>query len=295
MNNAMILIKKNVWVFFYAGAQAHLSFIVDSKKLRTKISNKEITEHLFLESSSLIVSFYCLKMLGKYQRITDDDKGEETGMEMSENVVKLENISLDEPEGEDQYTIKVLYKEQSHLIKGLNENSNVLQLKQLLEPIFQMSPERQRLIFAGKLLKPDNKTLESFKLLHNSSVHLFPIPLPAPPAAVATRVDGTENPLVAQVAQAANPDMAHAPVHFDPLVAQTGREVKLWCLVLLFLSGMTLFNNLSYMSSTGEFFRLKNFSQLTDSSSCLLCAGKVGAGDFDTLVTIADTVSVLKI
>lgn len=42
-------------------------------------------------------------------------------------------------------------------------------------------------------------------------------------------------------------------IHYDPQIGQSSREVKLWSLVLLFLSGMTLFNNISFFTSTGRF------------------------------------------
>lgn len=43
----------------------------------------------------------------------------------------------------------------------------------------------------------------------------------------------------------------------------------MWCMILMFLSGITLFNNLSYMSATG----------------------RVGANTLDAFVTIIDSVS----
>lgn len=45
----------------------------------------------------------------------------------------------------------------------------------------------------------------------------------------------------------------HLPIHFDPEVGQTIREVKMWSYILVIISAMTIFSNVSYLGSTGHF------------------------------------------
>lgn len=147
------------------------------------------------------------------------------------------------------FNIKVLLKESSHTVSHLLPSSTVLELKNAIDAKFEVPPARQRLIYAGKQLKPDDKQLSFFKIPDNASVHVFPIPIPT---AVSVSDSSTHNPLQFTTATAMN-DFHHSPIYFDPFVTQTTREVRLWCIILIFLSGMTLFNNVSYMTTTGNF------------------------------------------
>eukprot|EP00601_Ochromonadales_sp_CCMP2298_P027028 CAMPEP_0173292964 /NCGR_PEP_ID=MMETSP1143-20121109/13026_1 /TAXON_ID=483371 /ORGANISM="non described non described, Strain CCMP2298" /LENGTH=151 /DNA_ID=CAMNT_0014232421 /DNA_START=211 /DNA_END=663 /DNA_ORIENTATION=- len=79
----------------------------------------------------------------------------------------------------DSYKVKVLYREKAHEVAGLGSSSTVGELKRLAETALGVPPPLQRLIFAGKQLKPDEKLLSDFKLGPNASVHLFPLPVPA--------------------------------------------------------------------------------------------------------------------
>lgn len=74
------------------------------------------------------------------------------------------------------------------------------------------------------------------------------------------------------------------PAHYDPYVLQTGREIKMWCVLLIFLSAISLFNNLSYFSATG----LLPIS-LSISILLMLLAGNFGNGNLDTFVFLLDT------
>jgi hypothetical protein len=141
----------------------------------------------------------------------------------------------------------------------LSESTRVAELKNSIEAVTTVPTAQQRLICAGKQLKPDTKTLVEFKVTPGSSIHLFPLPPPAQAVPVANAVEGasTFNPITAHGVSAgsaavATGDVVHRPIHFDPQINQTSREVKLWCLILMFLSGMTLFNNLSFVSATGK-------------------------------------------
>ncbi len=197
-----------------------------------------------------------MQSTNKYQRITDEENANAMEVELpSVNIEPTAPVLLSDEKSQ-AFTIKIMFKESTHVVTSLSEQSSITELKALLEPVFDIPSNRQRFIFAGKQLKPDDKSLSSFKVYNNASIHLFPLPAPTAPTAVsvlpagATAVGGTSyNPIVAVQA---TPEFVQSPVHFDPFVSQTSREVKLWCLILLFLSAMTLFNNLSYMSSTGK-------------------------------------------
>lgn len=222
-------------------------------------------------------------MLGtnRYQRIGNDDTPN-GGTEMTDLVqpsAPVENEATSNPMNLDNrcFCVKVLFKEKSHDICNLSDTSTVGELRIVVEAVTSVPSSIQRLIYAGKQLKPDNKLLSEFKITAGASIHLFPLPAPTQvtPVANAVEVGGgapaTYNPIsVSAVAASGQQDVAHRPIHFDPTINQTAREVRLWCMVLMFLSGMTLFNNLSFITATG----------------------KLGQGPLDSVVTVIDTVCV---
>jgi len=65
-------------------------------------------------------------------------------------------------------------------MNNIQQDSTILQLKESIAVITTIVPIRQRLIFSGKQLKPDDKTISSFKIIDNSSIHLFPLPEAVP-------------------------------------------------------------------------------------------------------------------
>ena len=71
------------------------------------------------------------------------------------------------------------------------KKSTVQQLKEKIEKATNMSANIQRLIYTGKDLKPDNQSLNSFKVTDNVSVHLFPLSVPQASRVVA---DTNNNP-----------------------------------------------------------------------------------------------------
>eukprot|EP00598_Pedospumella_elongata_P000637 CAMPEP_0184981400 /NCGR_PEP_ID=MMETSP1098-20130426/11133_1 /TAXON_ID=89044 /ORGANISM="Spumella elongata, Strain CCAP 955/1" /LENGTH=327 /DNA_ID=CAMNT_0027504959 /DNA_START=162 /DNA_END=1145 /DNA_ORIENTATION=+ len=169
------------------------------------------------------------------------------------------------------FSVKILLKEKSYDVGNLTPSTTIAALKSAIESATDVPPPLQRLIAAGKQLKPDTKTLLDFKIVAGASIHLFPLPPPSQATPVATAVENGATSNVVQVWGAPahnNTGGGHQPIHFDPFINQTAREVRLWCLILMFLSGMTLFNNLSYMAATG----------------------KLGSGTLDSFVTIIDTV-----
>jgi hypothetical protein len=170
--------------------------------------------------------------------------------------------------GSSGFHVRLLFKEKVFDIMSptLSELSTVGELKRDVEKQCDVPSNRQRLIFSGRLLSPDDKQLQFFKVKSGSSVHMFPIP--APPinsfeiaSETATESSGTSsntipvldfsfgmNPLSVRRTRTA----AMIPVYFDPAVNQTSREVRLWCFILVFLSAMTLINYAAiFMDPTG--------------------------------------------
>lgn len=157
--------------------------------------------------------------------------------------------------------LKVHCKERLYEL-SINSTRTIAQLKQELTTLTELPAYRQRLIYSGKLLRPEDQTLASFHIPNHASIHLFPLPeiVATSSAAGAVAVDGSSNPMHASAVPtpsivprtgAAN-FPTHTPAHFDPSIQQFSREVKMWCSVLLLLSGFALFNNFSYFTSTGN-------------------------------------------
>jgi hypothetical protein len=240
----------------------------------------------------------------RYQRIGNDESGLENAMEMSSlsepsaPPVEQTNPLVPRESGE-SFAVKVLLKEKTFELTGLTNDMQIGAFKSAIQGVTSVQPAHQRLIFAGKQLKPDTKTLGEFKIVAGSSIHLFPLPVATPPIPVANAVEtggATYNPITAQGVSAAATAAAedgHRPIHFDPYINQTSREVKLWCLILMFLSAMTLFNNLSFVTSTGMlrfYFSLKCRCSVLISGLCALFIGRLGSGVLDSIVTVLDTV-----
>jgi hypothetical protein len=181
-------------------------------------------------------------------------KYHKVGDEEAQPVADVELGSLPEQSSGRQFTLKILHRETTSQISGLTELSTVAQLKHEIEMVTQTPAAQQRLIFSGRPLRPDDKTLKSFNITNGSSIHLFPLPVAQATPVGQTAIAANAAPLapLANMLQPAAFDIAHLPIHFDPLISQHIREVKLWSLILVFLSGMTLFNNISYSISTGK-------------------------------------------
>ncbi len=172
------------------------------------------------------------------------------------------------------FEIKVLYKERQFDIADLYPNSSIYDLKMKMATLTEVPIGLQRFIFAGKQLKPDDKPLSFFNIVHGSKVHLFPIPAMAPvaqPAVDVTAFGGVQNALHRSTNMNNNnnnfnnvndPYMMEGPmagvnaaqVALDPRFSETPREVKLGCMILLFFSSMDLFNNLTMVTSTGKLY-----------------------------------------
>eukprot|EP01031_Cornospumella_fuschlensis_P028911 gene28911-34889_t len=118
----------------------------------------------------------------------------------------------------------------------------------------------------GKPMRPDEATLASYKLTDNAHIHLFPIPIQPVnlPVATPSATPSAPTNFPYPRAQPTHPpttlfnveiDTHHhlTPVHYDAYISHHGREVKMWCIILLFLSTISLFNNLTYFTATGKF------------------------------------------
>lgn len=204
-----------------------------------------------------------LRMSARYARLSDeshhDDEanGPTVAINVSDVMNPIDSTVQHEKNSPSQseFKLRLLHKEKVDEIEGINEGTTILELKSLIEAKTGVKIPQQRLIHAGKQLKPDGKDLKFFKILNNSTIHLFPIPEHTPVVANAQEVnsDGITATRMVPLAVTANMDIPHQPIHFDPFISQSTREVKLWCFILIFLSSLTLVNNLSFILSTGQF------------------------------------------
>ena len=144
----------------------------------------------------------------------------------------------------------------------MTTTTKVSELKLSISNITGITIPQQRLIYAGRRLDNDDKPLSDFKITGACTIHLFPIPLANLTTdanstvinininqAGSTQPGGTINPLHGALGTDAFHMPSHTPLHFDYNVAQTTREVKLWCMILMFLSFMTLIDVLTSLVS----------------------------------------------
>ena len=172
---------------------------------------------------------------------------------------------------DDIISIKVLNKEKAIDINNISKNDTIKQLKEKVYTLTEIEPPLQRLIYGGKPLRPDDKTLSFFKIENGTTVHLFPIPVAAASAINTTATNATVNTSSIPYSNFTSSSIDNNPnlsnLLYDPYVQETCRQVKVWSIILLVLSYMALFNNTSYILSTGYF----------------------GNGFLDSIVTLLDT------
>lgn len=188
-------------------------------------------------------------MATKYVKLSSEDSPPE-----DEVGVDMVRIDVNNNQVDSGLSLKILFKETSFLIDNLSLADSVLDLKKSVSQISEVPIISQRLIFAGKPLKPDDKPLSFFKIENNSNIHLFPIPI-----AQSVSVTSPTSTNIEIATPVANPMLDRLPFtptstftgESDPVYSQSSREVRLWSLILLFLSSMTLINNLSYYVSSG--------------------------------------------
>lgn len=203
---------------------------------------------------------------------------EEANINPMMNVELTPSDSKKPAENTNGFRIKVLYKERTYELNDLTPTTTIMELKRRIEAITEVPVLRQRLIATGKPLKPDEKTLEFFKIIENTSVHLFPIPevTAAPVVATPTATNATPTADIVNTYNNAwltppnnGPSFpAFRSMYYDMAMEQSVREVKLWCFILVSLSAMELLLNFNYLTATG----------------------KIGHGTLDSILFVFDTI-----
>ena len=105
----------------------------------------------------------------RYQRLGNDDNIPEVETEMvnvpsAPNTVQMNPIVTERNESAADVTlsVRVLFKEKSFDITGLSDATSISEFKSSIEEATTIPANLQRLIFAGKQLKPDTKLLSEF-------------------------------------------------------------------------------------------------------------------------------------
>ena len=158
----------------------------------------------------------------------------------------------------------VLYKEKIFDISKISSSATVASLKIRVSAVCEVSATRQRLVFSGKPLRPDSKTLESFHITSNSCIHLFPLPeatLTHDVAPVASSLTVVSQPTPTNRLHGPSymellgsfSSNNHTPMHFDPDIRLSCSEVRGWCYLLFFMSGMTFMDHISLIIFKGYF------------------------------------------
>ena len=162
----------------------------------------------------------------------------------------IEMPSTHSPMFSDEFKVRILNRENAVEIQGLSSAMTIGQLKAKIALATNVASDDQRLIFSGKALRPDDATLSSFNIQNDSSIHLFP----KPPQVTATPLATGTTP-VASVNTTGIPDNLFANLTAmarQEYISHSSREVQLWSTVLIFLSAMTIMNNLSYVATNGS-------------------------------------------
>lgn len=180
--------------------------------------------------------------------------------------VRLNSDNLDEVEmsqvgNNDSFNVTILSKEKQYPIQNVTSSMTLSEFKERVKEATDIEVIQQRLIFAGRRLDMNSKALQEYKITQPCTIHLFPIPVanlaPASsssssaPVTTATSVQPlhgrpSRNPMSNDdVFGMSNEFAGHTPMHFDENVSLHSREVKLWCLILMFLCIMDLMDIVS--------------------------------------------------
>lgn len=181
---------------------------------------------------------------------------------------------------ENHLSIRVLYKEKQHNFHNISFSSKIIDLKLKLVDIIDMSTDRMRFILAGKAVKEDSILLSSLLPSSEASyqyytlgkdkqplliMHLFPLPVHSVSAVVPV-VSASPVPISNPVVSSAIASSSGNHSNVQPFQITSGvdprhlteehetliRTVRMWCLTLLFLSMISIFNNFSFFVSTGK-------------------------------------------
>lgn len=162
----------------------------------------------------------------------------------------------------EKFTVTILSKEKQYPIQNVSASMPLSEFKELVRAATDTAVIQQRLIFAGRRLDVNSKTLEEYKITQPCTIHLFPIPTANLVSASSTSASSSSAPIAASaLPQNGRPSMntatvnggfgfdndfaGHTPMHFDENVSLHSREVKLWCLILMFLCIMDLMDIIS--------------------------------------------------
>lgn len=183
--------------------------------------------------------------------------------------VRLDSTDVESGDSSDTFAVTVLMKEKSYQITGLTPKTKLLELKEKIKNSTDISVLQQRLIFTGRRLDSDEKTLSDFKITQSCTIHLFPLPN-AVPISSGSNINSTNansgavpnnsgdqsvyNPLYGNINAPPSDMPNHTPIHFDENVSQASREVKLWSIILIFLCVMTLMDAVSALLAGDKIF-----------------------------------------
>lgn len=192
-------------------------------------------------------------------------------LELDRKYKLLDEISINE-ENEienDLIKIKILQQDKIFIINNLTSQTTILQLKERILKEYKINILQQRLIYCGKPLQPNEKILNDFNIKNDCIIHLFIRPLnnttsnsnnnstasAAPSSNNNNNTSDIVNPLhnITTTFNNNSDVIHHLPIHFDPQIGQSLREVRMWSYILVIISAMTIFSNLSYLGSTGHF------------------------------------------
>jgi len=171
--------------------------------------------------------------------------------------VEMANINSND----DKFNVTILSKEKQYPIQNVTTSMTLSEFKERVKEATDIEIIQQRLIFAGRRLDVNTKTLLEYKITQPCTIHLFPIPI----ANLASSSSSSSSSSSTTVAASALPQNGrstqnsmlitdpsfggdfggHTPMHFDENVSLHSREVKLWCLILMFLCIMDLMDIMS--------------------------------------------------
>ena len=179
-------------------------------------------------------------MSALYQKLGSDEEAGCTSS-VTEPSSSINIVSVEESQ---TFSVKIILKEAHLILSNLRDETTVGQLKSEVEKLTNITIPCQRLIFSGRQLKIDSKTMKSINVVGNSSIHLFPIPLDH---VVARDLE------VGVAAVSATPSLGLTVipgVHREILERQR-RQILSWSFMLVLISAMTVINNLYYLIDLG--------------------------------------------
>mgnify|MGYP000574937850 CR=1 FL=1 len=190
-----------------------------------------------------------------------------------------ERVALDDSRhgGEgSSFEVDVLIQQNRLKVSGISGSMAVVDLKELIAAEEGGYPiDRQRLICKGRELKPDAAKLDSFGIRQGAILHCFPRP---PPSVVAELVRSGPSAVAAAALPTATAESARDDPHgqtnlrrlrqqsmwADHQMQDSARDVRMWCLILLFLSATSTFDICAYFLTNGSFGKggFDNLTQL---------------------------------